>query len=110
MKAECFIQQKSGMLASSITKMETAKVNSHPHLSRDILEPLLWVEGGTGNCCWGSLKTAADPLPLLGSGRWWVSFWWCWQFLIGCPRPGVFPVTDLLGLAQFLETDLGLVS
>ena len=28
----------------------------------------------------------------------------------GCLRPGVFPVTDLPGLAQFLETDLGLVS
>ena len=29
---------------------------------------------GAGNCCWGSLETAADPLSL-PQARWWGSFW-----------------------------------
>jgi hypothetical protein len=45
--------------------------------------------GRSGNCCWGSLETAADPLSL-PQARWWGSFW------------GL----DLPGIAQFLGTEI----
>lgn len=64
--------------------------------SRDIPESLL---GGLETVTWGSLETVADSVLSLGqvAGKLLMAG----QFLIGCSRPGVFPINDLPRLVQF---------